>query len=176
MNSIQDAYLINTGDGGDLVLLGNDIKLIGGIENMVYIGLFGGNPGFSTIGPKVDEQIFDFWGNYLLHPEESRVWNNSTLEFLLENTALTSSGRIKLEQAVLSDLSFMNDFATITADVQLVGVDKVRISVKVIEKSNLNSNEFVYIWSSTASEIDSLPTSSTDGQGVALNSILDFDL
>jgi hypothetical protein len=70
----------------------------------------------------------------------------------------------------------MKDFATITADVQLVGVDKVRIYIKVIEKSNLNSNEFIYIWNSTESEIDSLPTASMSGNGVALQFLLNYDL
>lgn len=176
MGQISDVYLIETGDGGDLVLLGNDIKMIDGLENMIYIALFGGNPGFVTSGAKNTEQAFDYWGNFMLNPSESRVWFNSTLEYLLENTAINSSGRVKLEQAVINDLKFMNDFAKVSASVSLTGVDQVKISVTVIEPNTLNSTEFSYIWNSTRREIDSLPTSSTEGQGVALNNILNFGL
>lgn len=176
MGQTLDAYLIETGDGGDLVLLGNDVKMIGGFENMIYIALFGGNPGHVTIGPKATEQVFDYWGNYMLNPSLPKVWFNSTLEFLLENTAINSSGRVKLEQAVLNDLQFMTDFAKITASVELVGVDRVKISVIAMEPNTLNSTEFSYIWNSTEQEIDSLPIQSTVGQGIALNNILNFGL
>lgn len=176
MGQISDVYLIETGDGGDLVLLGNDIKMIDGLENMIYLALFGGNPGFVTSGAKNTEQAFDYWGNFMLNPSEPRVWFNSTLEYLLDNTAINSSGRVKLEQAVINDLKFMNDFAKVSASVTLTGVDQVKISVIVIEPSTLNSTEFSYIWNSTKQEIDSLPTSSTEGQGVALNNILNYGL
>lgn len=176
MSTITDVYLIETGDGGDVVLQGNDIKLIGGLENMIYIALFGGNPGNSTFGPKEDEQVFDFWGNFMLHPSEREVWFNSTLEYLLENTAITSSGRYQLEQAVLNDLQFMTRFAKVSASVQLIGIDKVKIDVIVMEPSTQTSTEFSYIWNATNQEIDTLPTSSTNGQGVALNNLLNFNL
>lgn len=171
-----DTYLIENGDGGDLVLVGNDIKTIGGFENMIYIALFGGNPGYSTAGAKVDEQIFDYWGNFMLHPGENKVWFNSTLEYLLENSAITSGNRIKLEQAVLSDLSFMTAFAKISATVELIGVDRVRITVTVLQPEIQNSNEFSYIWNATAQEIETLPTQSTTGQGIALNNMLNLEL
>ena len=176
MSTIEDVYLIETGDGGDVVLQGNDLKLIGGLENMIYIALFGGNPGNSTFGPKTTEQQFDFWGNFMLHPSDQPIWFNSTLEFLLETTAITSAGRYKLEQAVLDDLQFMTKFAKISASVELICIDKVKISVIVMELESQTSTEFSYIWNATNQEIDTLPTSSTIGQGVALNNILNFEL
>lgn len=174
--AFSDLYLIETLDGGDVVLQGNDIKQIGGLENMIYIALFGGNVGDSTFGPKQDEQSFDFWGNFLFHPSDREVWFNSTLEFLLQTTAINSAGRYKLEQAVLNDLQFMTKFATVTASVELIGIDRVKILVTVTELNSNNSLEYSYIWNATQAEIDSLPTGSTIGQGVALNNILNFEL
>ena len=174
--AFEDVYLIETFDGGDVVLQGNDVKTINGLENMIYIALFGGNVGSSTFGPKESEQVFDFWGNYLFHPSDREVWFNSTLEFLLQTTALNSSGRYKLEQAVLNDLQFMTKFAKVTASVEIIGIDKVKISVIVMELNSTNSVEYSYLWNGTQAEIDSLPTGSTTGQGIALNNILNFEL
>ena len=176
MSTIADVYLIETGDGGDVVLQGNDLKIIGGLENMIYIALFGGNPGSSTFGPKTTETQSDYWGNFMLHPGDQPVWFNSTLEFLLETTAITSAGRYKLEQAVLDDLQFMTKFAKVSASVELIGIDKVKISVIVLELQFQTSTEFSYIWNATNQEIDTLPTSSTIGQGIALNNVLNFEL
>lgn len=176
MAGISDVYLIETGDGGDAVLLGNNIKTISGFENMIYIGLFGGNPGNPTLGAKQQEQIFDFWGNYMLEPSERRVWFNSNTEYVLENTALTSAGRIEIEQAVLSDLEFMREFAEISVNVQIIEVDKVKITITIFEPSIQNTIEFSYIWNQTQQEIESLPNQSTVGQGIALDNLLNFGL
>lgn len=176
MSKFGDIYLIETGDGGDLVLSGNDLKIVEGWENMVYIALFGGNPGYSTTGPKIVDQQFDWWGNYMLSPSNQKVWINSTLEYLINNTAINSSGRVKLEQAILNDLSFMRDFAKITASVTLINVDRIKISITIMEPDIKSAKEFVYIWDSTRLEIDSLPEQSTTPQGIALNNMLNFGL
>ena len=176
MGQISDVYLVNTLDGGDFVLQGNDLKMVNGFENMVYVALFGGNPNHVTTGPKNTEQSFDYWGNFMLNPSEQRVWFNSTLEYLIENTALSSSSRIEIEQSVLNDLAFMNDFATVSATVELPGIDKVKISIEIIQKGSLDVYEFSYIWNQTNMEIDTLPTVSTTGSGVALQVLLNYDL
>ena len=51
------------------------------------------------------------------------------------------------------DLEFMNDFAILTVDVSIVTVDRILIYIKIQEPTNLQSNEFTYIWDSTNQEL-----------------------
>lgn len=150
----MDTKLIETGDGGDLELSGNDLALIDGLQNMPYLAMFGGNPGELTEGAKLpDQQAFDWWGNNLLFPNDYAIQFNSLLEKRLSTIALNSSGRIQLEQAVKTDLDFMLAFAEVTVEVLIVTVDRAQINIKIQEPDNLQSNAFTYIWDATEQEL-----------------------
>lgn len=155
---MSDLLLVETADGGDLVLKGNDLVSIEGFQNMPYLALFGGNVEASTEGlaPTNDEN-FDWWGNNLLMPNDSRIQMNSTVEKLLQNIALTSSTRIEIEQAVISDLSFMKVFATVKVLVSLVGVDRVEINIFIQELAGGQSTLYAYIWNATDQELTIVP-------------------
>lgn len=150
---IVDLNIIETNDGGDCVLLSNDVQLISGLQNMPYIGMFGGNVEQSTEGPKITEQTFDFWGNFLFHPTEQPIWFNSKTEKMLRDTALNSAGRQQIEEQVKNDLKFMNTFANVSVSVSLISVDKLKIYISLIEPSKLDSTELVYIWDATNAEL-----------------------
>ena len=63
---MSDLVIYETGDGGDVVLKGNDFELTESLFNMPYLAWFGGNPGFSTTGNELEnEQRFDYWANSL---------------------------------------------------------------------------------------------------------------
>jgi len=150
---IVDLNIVETNDGGDCVLLSNDVQLISGLQNMPYIGMFGGNVEQSTEGPKITEQTFDFWGNFLFHPTEQPIWFNSKTEKMLRDTALNSAGRQQIEEQVKNDLKFMNTFANVSVSVSLISVDKLKIYISLIEPSKLDSTELVYIWDATNAEL-----------------------
>lgn len=171
-----DVLLIEDGNGGDLILNGNDIQLTNGFQNMPYLALFGGNVGFPTVEQTSQGQNFDFWGNYFLNPDNKSIWYNSLTEQLLAVTALSPLTRIQIEENVKKDLEFMGKFAEISVSVSLVLVDRIRISITILEPDNVTSNEFVYIWDATESELSTGDIAPTTGQGVALGFILGFDL
>jgi len=173
-----DLRLHENMDGGDTVLKGNELQMIFGFQNAPYIGMFGGNVEQSTTGPKnINEQSFDFWGNYLISPSEPKFWFNSETEKLLTNIELSAISRIEIEETVKSDLSFMNDFAEISVSVALISVDKLRISITILEPGNLQSNEFTYIWDATEQELSQGEIEyPAHGPGIALDNLLDFGL
>lgn len=150
---IVDLKLTETHDGGDCVLKGNDLEMISGLQNMPYIGLFGGNVEQSTTGPKTTEETFDFWGNFLFHPTEQPIWFNSKTEKLLKEVSLTSSGRIQIQEQVKSDIDFMSTFAQVSVQVSLIGVDKIKIYIQLIEPNKQDSTDLVYIWDATQEEL-----------------------
>lgn len=173
---IADLRLIETYNGGDIVLKGNDIEMISGFQNMPYIGMFGGNRNQSTTGPKVTEQAFDFWGNNLFNPNSQDVWFNSLTEQMLNITSLTSQGRLEIEQTVKKDIDFLTKFATVTVSVQLVSVDTVIITIEVQEPNIKSSETFTYIWSATQSELNDQSLGSDLGAGIGLNTFLNLPL
>lgn len=151
---MADLKIIETGDGGDAVLLNNDLVLIDGFQNMPYLGMFGGNVEQSTTGTiEPNEQQFDWWANNLLMQNDYSIQFNSLLEKTLKSVPLTPSGRLEIINVVKDDLSFFKDFSTISIDARIVSVDMIEINIKIQEPNNLESNDFTYIWNATDNEL-----------------------
>jgi hypothetical protein len=151
----KDILLIERGNGGDFVLdtVKNDIVTITGFQNMVYLALFGGNVDQSTKQYNAGEQRFDWWGNSTLFNRSKSSQMNSSTERILLNTALTTQGRLIIEQAVKSDLSFMRDIADVTVSVTFPLVDRVEIKVKLDKPQSEENSELTFLWSSTLNEL-----------------------
>jgi hypothetical protein len=140
-----DLKLVNTLDGGELEQSGNDFALVGGVENTVFLALFGGSK----------------WvGNFLTDkPYESKT------EQALNTVTLNSDGRMQIEQAVNSDLEYLNNIpgTTWTATVAIVGPNKVQIGV------NINGEQFNYLWNPVSvSEVSADAISCTIPTGLTL--------
>lgn len=153
----MDLRLIETGDGGDVVKNAKDLHVIEGFENMPYISMFGGNVKQSTPTRRVEaEQAFDYWGNNLLWPNDSSLQFNSITERALQENALSSSGRLVIEQAVKQDLKAMQDFSEVSVSTEITTVDRLRISIILRKPGNLQDRTFIYIWDSSISELSEM--------------------
>lgn len=169
---MADLLLIETGNGGDVVLNGNDFVLIDGLQNMPYIAMFGGNVELSN-----NDESVDWWGNSLLMFNEPDVQYISVLERTLTNIALSSASIQVIKRAVAEDLSFMQDFCDIKIDVQLIGIDRISIYIKITKLDGLEVVEFNYLWNATNNELSAGDIIGiTNGNGIALNNVLDFGL
>lgn len=93
------------GNGGDILLLGNDLAVVNDIENMPYLDMFGGNVKESTKSNTVKEQSFDYWANNLFYFSQPELQFNSETERTYDLVALDSNGRIVLEDAVKIDIA-----------------------------------------------------------------------
>jgi hypothetical protein len=123
------------GNGGDLILAGNDLAMVFGIENMPYLAMFGGNPGFVTDNKVQEAESFDWWGNNLLMNGDQSLQFNSLVEEKLRTVALNSSGRVAIEEAVKKDLYFLKDVATVTVDVLIIAIDTIQINIRIEQNS-----------------------------------------
>jgi len=156
--AIIDLQVIETGNGGDLLLKGIDLSQVEGFENMIYIGLFGGNVAMSTTKERApSEMAYDWWGNTLLMPNLPTQQFNSQTERTLNTVALTSGNLIYIQNAVNADLEFMQPFAKVTVNVAIIGVDKVRLQILVKEPNNLADKEFLFIWDGTKQDLAGSP-------------------
>ncbi len=124
---IIDLKIIETGSGGDLVLVdGEDLGVITDNSNQVYLSTFGGNVKENTEIDAEQEikEHFDWWGNVLLFPEDELSQMNSNTERALINNSLTSSGRVEIENAVIADTKYLEPE---TIEVTIPDVDRVNI-------------------------------------------------
>ena len=112
-----DLKVIETGTGGDVVNLGNDLAVTKSVQTMIYLCLFGGN---------VDGE---FWANKLLMKSFPSQQFISLTEKTLNTTALDSAGRVIIENAVIEDLKFLNTIFTIFVKVKLPNIDHVTIEI-----------------------------------------------
>lgn len=119
---MTDLKLIQTNSGGDLVLRGNDLATVTGVENALYLAMFGG----------------DKWvGNFMT----DKPYEGRTEKTLLE-VALNSAGRQAILNAVNADIAFLSDIpgTTWVADVTFVGINRVKIDIGV------NGENFSFLW------------------------------
>lgn len=129
-----DLAVIETGNGGDLQMVGNDLAVVNGIENMPYLAMFGGNKE-SSVSPSStipqSDKSFDWWGNNLLMPSSPSQQFNSLCERAINTTPLNSSGRVTIENKIIADLEFLNKVAKITVSVTIVATDQINIDIRV---------------------------------------------
>jgi hypothetical protein len=131
-----DLSLVETENGGDIQLVTNDLVVVNGIENQPYLAMFGGN----KVSTPTDlasipngTQRRDFWGNSLFLSSDLNAQFNSTLERILNETELSSSGRIKIQNAIKDDLSFLFPNGKITVTVSIIGPDRIDVSLIVFQ-------------------------------------------
>jgi len=159
----MDLEVIETGNGGDLVKRPKDLSIIQGFQNMPYLAMFGGNPGFTTLAVRPEnKQQFDWWGNDLLLKDTPDLQFNSLTEQILMDVALNSSGAALIEQAINDDLAFMKEFANVSVSVTIITDDRVAIGIVLQEPDNDQNKAFIFIWDATNEELSQVPD---DGGG-----------
>lgn len=137
-----DVSVIETLNGGDLQQVGNDLAVVYNIENMIYLGMFGGNVEASTDNNAVQIESFDYWANSLLMFNNPSQQFNSLTERTINSVPLTSNGRVLIENAIKKDLEFFKDLGgVVTVSVEIVATDKIKVSIRV----ELNSQKQVTI-------------------------------
>lgn len=123
-----DLAIRETNNGGDLIYLGRDLSVVNSIENMIYLGMFGGNIEQSTsTSPVADAK--DYWANNIFMNSDPVQQFNSETERALNTVPLTSSGRVLIENAIKKDLQFLASQATITVSVSIVATDRIDVTI-----------------------------------------------
>lgn len=151
---MSDLVIYESGNGGDVSLMGNDLAMTDGFTNMPYLGWFGGNPGFNTTGNEIEnEQRFDWFGNSLFFENQPIIQFNSFLEDVLNNTTLDSDGRNKIENFAARDLEFLSTFAEVEVNASIISDNKVSIEVKLKKPGNLDEKSFQFVWDATNKEL-----------------------
>lgn len=124
-----DLAILESGNGGDFTMNGNDFAVFEQDENEIYLRLFGGNIEADTKANRLPgEKDNSFWGNRLFFNNDPAISFNSLTERTLNSTPLTSAGRAIIENAIKKDLFGLNA----TVSVQIVSTDRINITLKEI--------------------------------------------
>lgn len=141
--AVADLTIYENFDGGDLFLQNDDLQIIDGLTNQVYLALFGGNVQQSESNELDEiEQRFDFWGGDF----------NSEFERKLKEVALNSAGIIEIENAAKLDLQYLQEFANIEVSADLTGVNTVELNV-LVQEPDSQSTKLTFIWDGTKNTV-----------------------
>lgn len=150
----KDILLFESGDGGEMAIISNDLMLSETLYQQVYLALFGGNVEANTKSDTlINEERFDWWGNSLFFKENTASQFNSNTERILSEVVLNSSGRLKVIQAVTDDLVYLNGLLDYSVDVELFGNDKIRIIVNFTQKGNQESKILQLVYDNSKNEV-----------------------
>lgn len=148
-----DVAILETSNGGDFTMKGkSDLQLYYNDENDIYLRLFGGNIEQDTKGVRQPgEEDLSWWGNKLLFGTDKNIQFNSTTERTLKATALSSTGRQAIENAVKKDLSGLD----VTVTVIITAIDRADVIIKqVLPKETKTLAKFSFVKNSNAGDFD----------------------
>lgn len=150
----KDILLSETGSGGDFVILNNDLILGDVLYQQFYLAMFGGNLKASTKQTYLsNEERFDYWGNSLIWPTNKSRQFNSETERTLDNVVLNSSGRLKVIQAVKTDLAYLSNMINFEVEVSLLSQNKLAITITFTGKTNQQDKALQFVVDSSKNEV-----------------------
>lgn len=150
----KDILLYESGDGGEMAILNNDLELGETLYQQVYLALFGGQLQANTRTDYLpSEERFDWWGNSLFFEETPNVQFNSNTERILDNVALNSSGRLAIIQAVNDDLTYLGELLNYEIDAEIIESNKVRIIVSFSQKTNQQDKVLQLVYDNAKNEL-----------------------
>lgn len=148
----QDIAIYESGNGGDIAIVNQDIARGDVLLQQAYLAMFGGNVEAITKGNEpATEARGDYWGNSLFWSNTKDRQFNSQTEQALRDNPFNSNGRVKVIRAVQADLSYLNSYATITVDATIVSQNNIKISIQMIRPGQPNLSLQV-IWDSAMSQ------------------------
>lgn len=150
----KDILLFESGDGGEMAIVSNDLCLTETILQQAYLAMFGGNVEANTTGVEIESQERnDYWANSLLWADQPSKQFNSNTERILDETPLNSSGRLIIKQAVESDLDYLKLIVNFTVEVSILATNKVQILINFSRKDNLQDKELVLVYDNAKNEV-----------------------
>ena len=149
-----DFSIYESGDGGELLMVNNDISLADSLLQLVYISLFGGNTEASTLGNEIESELrYDWWANSLIFGTQPNKQFNSLTEKTLKTTPLSSSGRLEIQRAIEQDLTFLNQVVDIKVEVSIKGSHRVEILVSLNKYKGKENVDLQYLWDNVQNSV-----------------------
>jgi phage gp46-like protein len=138
-----DVLLFQTDDDGEINVENGVVEMSGGLETAAYLSLFGGNEDDDGR----DNNALTWWGN-LDEVDPVRQYRSET-QHLLQSIPATSGNLRRIEDAASRDLAWFteqNVASSVTVEVSIPGINRVKITVNIEAVGEESSFEFVENW------------------------------
>jgi hypothetical protein len=146
---MTDLLIYESGNGGEVEIVGADLATTDSLANQVYLAHFGGNVEANTTGEEIPgEDRFDWWGNIFFESEPDAMMNSS-LERTLNSVSLGSYGRTEIEGKAIEDVQFLKNISEVEVSAAIVGNDKAEI----IDYLSEIDTAYQYLWNGTKDEL-----------------------
>lgn len=150
----KDINLHESGNGGEMAIVSNDLLMGESLFQQVYLSLFGGNVEAVTRGDElITEERLDWWGNSLFFSEIPTKQFNSITEKTINSVALNGQGRLSIINAVNEDLSYLTELLNYSIDVEILAVNKIRIIINFTPKSNQENRVLQLVYDNAKNEL-----------------------
>lgn len=150
----KDINLHESGNGGEMAIVSNDLLMGESLFQQVYLALFGGNVEAITRGDElITEERFDYWANSLFFSETPTKQFNSITERTINSVALNGQGRLSIINAVNEDLSYLTELLNYSIDVEILAVNKIRIIINFTPKSNQENRVLQLVYDNAKNEL-----------------------
>lgn len=150
----KDINLYESGNGGEMSIVSNDLLMSESLFQQVYLALFGGNIEAVTRGDEViGQERFDYWANTLFFQDNPVKQFNSETEKFLINMSYTTSNRLKLIELVKSDLSYVSSLVNFSVDVKFESLNRLLIIINFTEKINQEDRVLQLVYDNSKNEI-----------------------
>lgn len=150
----KDINLYESGSGGEMAIVSNDLLMGESLFQQVYLVFFGGNIEANTRGDElITEERFDWWGNALFFPDVQDKQFNSNTERTILNVVMNSSGRLSIIQAMNEDLQYLTDLLNYSVDVEFISNKQIRLIVNFIPKGTQENKTLQLIYDNAKGEL-----------------------
>lgn len=143
---MSDPDLILEENGGNLILSGGDLLVGNGLTSAAILSLWGGNldddglPGSDAV---------QYWGNRIgRNPQE---WLRSETQKLLTSIPATSGNLLRVQDAVVRDLSWMipDLVSEMSVEIALTGVKRINITIDLTVNGEDQQIQLTREWTGT---------------------------
>lgn len=130
-----DVLLVQTNNDGEIQCVNGTMTMTPGLENAVYLSLFGGN----DLDSGSDGNRNEYWGNFMVELPANKY--RSETQFLLTGLPAVTGNIKQIHDAVLRDLNWMLEAGvanSVEATVTMPGLNRVLIVVTINGESDSN--------------------------------------
>ncbi len=142
-----DAHLFQTDNDGDISVTDGIVEMVGGLQNLAYLCLFGGNE--DDDGSQDSQR--GYWGNLLETDIDFKLISKT--QFLLRSIPAISANLLRIEDAANSDLAvFLNKniASSVEVAVSIPALNRIKIVVNIEAQGVESQFEFTENWKADA--------------------------